>query len=130
MNTHPTHTQVGGWGLWPSIGVPIGKGDFCCCCCMCVFWCVSDSFGVGVCVVGVFLFLSTYKVLSSAKYLRSLQPQNPCILLGSHLPINQLQKKVWGPEGVSLNCSPPSTSMVALVDHHEIQGKTGFFTLF
>ena len=31
---------------------------------------------------------------------------------------------------ISLNCSPPSTSMVALVDHHEIQGKTGFFTLF
>ena len=23
MNTHPTHTQVGGWGLWPMI-VPIG----------------------------------------------------------------------------------------------------------
>ena len=29
-----------------------------------------------------------------------------------------------------INCSPPGTSMVALVDHHEIQGKTGFFTLF
>ena len=27
MNTHPTHTQVGGWGLWPLI-VPIGIGDF------------------------------------------------------------------------------------------------------
>ena len=33
-------------------------------------------------------------------------------------------------QGLSLNCSPPSTSMVALVDHHEIQGKTGFFALF
>ena len=27
MNTHPTHTQVGGWGLWPMI-VPIGIGEF------------------------------------------------------------------------------------------------------
>ena len=27
-------------------------------CCM-FFWCMSDSFGVGGCVVGVFLFLST-----------------------------------------------------------------------
>ena len=26
MNTHPTHTQVGGWGLWPRI-VTIGVGD-------------------------------------------------------------------------------------------------------
>ena len=25
-NTHPTYTQVGGWGLQPSI-VPIGVGD-------------------------------------------------------------------------------------------------------
>ena len=24
---------------------------------------------------------------------------------------------------ISLNCSPPSTSMVALVDHHEIQAR-------
>ena len=26
MNTHPTHTQVGGWGLQPTI-VPIDIGD-------------------------------------------------------------------------------------------------------
>ena len=27
MNTHPTHTQVRGWGPWPTI-VPIGVGVF------------------------------------------------------------------------------------------------------
>ena len=26
MNTHPTHAQVGGWGLRPPI-VPLGVGD-------------------------------------------------------------------------------------------------------
>ena len=24
MNTHPTHTQVGGWGLWPMIVLSVG----------------------------------------------------------------------------------------------------------
>ena len=27
MTMHRTHTQVGGWGLWPMI-VPIGIGEF------------------------------------------------------------------------------------------------------
>ena len=55
MNTHPTHTQVGGWGLWSMI-VPIGIGDFVVVvvvvACVC-FWCMGVPFGVGVCVVGV-----------------------------------------------------------------------------
>ena len=44
MNTHPTRTQVGGWGLWPTI-VPIGVGDLllllrvCFLECGCFFWC-------------------------------------------------------------------------------------------
>ena len=25
MNTHPTHTQVGGWGLWPMIVLGVGS---------------------------------------------------------------------------------------------------------
>ena len=58
MNTHPTHTQVGGWGLWPTI-VPIGIGDFLLLLLCVLFWCVGVSFGVGVCVVGVLLLLST-----------------------------------------------------------------------
>ena len=59
MNTHPTHTQVGGWGIWPMI-VHIGIGLFFLLMIVaCFFWCMSDSFGVGGCVVGVFLFLST-----------------------------------------------------------------------
>ena len=41
MNTHPTHTQVGGWGLQPMI-VPIGIGigllHFWVDCWMCFFW--------------------------------------------------------------------------------------------
>ena len=51
MNTHPTHTQVGGWGLQPTI-VPIGMGHLLLLC-VCVFWCMGVSFGVGGCVVGV-----------------------------------------------------------------------------
>ena len=53
MNTHPTHTQVGGWGLRPMI-VNIGIGVFSLIV-ACGFWCVSDSFGVGGCVVVVFV---------------------------------------------------------------------------
>ena len=70
MNTHPTHKQVGGWGLWPPI-VLIGVEVFfvvfvfvvfsphlgnwvcvfgvCVCVCFtCIFW------SVGVCVECVF----------------------------------------------------------------------------
>ena len=60
MNTHPTDTQVGGWGLQPMV-VPIGIGLLlfllllldACVFGVWVFWCI------GVCVVGVLLFLST-----------------------------------------------------------------------
>ena len=40
MNTHPTHTQVGGWGLWPMIVLGVGffivvvvVAYMCVCCC-------------------------------------------------------------------------------------------------
>ena len=61
MNTHPTHTQVGGWGLWPMI-VPIGVGVLFLLllhACVLVSVCVCVCFGVGVYVVGVFWFSST-----------------------------------------------------------------------
>ena len=67
MNTHPTHTQVGGWGLLPMI--VLGVGFFivvvdvaymcvcCCCCCMHVFWGVllllhACVFVMWLCIVG------------------------------------------------------------------------------
>ena len=70
QNTHPTHIQVGGWGLQPLI-FPIGVDVFCCCCCFhCVFttpwqlggcfWCIHVFYmrfwSIGVCVWNVFFF--------------------------------------------------------------------------
>ena len=41
MNTHPTHMQVGGQGLWPMIVLGVGICFYCCCsCCMHVVWVV------------------------------------------------------------------------------------------
>ena len=63
MNTHPTHTQVGGWGLWSS-DCPIGLDYFVvvvACLCFwhrCVFFGIGMwvcFLGIGVCVVGAFL---------------------------------------------------------------------------
>ena len=55
MNTHTTHTQVGGWRLWPMI-VPMQQQQqqqkhlhlsmW--------LWCVGVVFGIGACVVRVF----------------------------------------------------------------------------
>ena len=61
MNTHPTQMQVGGWGLWPMI-VPIGVGvvvDVVVVAIAYVFLVWVCFFGIGVCVVGGPLFLST-----------------------------------------------------------------------
>ena len=65
MNTHPTLTQVGGWGLWPMI--VLGVGFFivvvvayvcvCCCCCICVFVVVVACFFWGVVVVAGVCFI-------------------------------------------------------------------------
>ena len=45
MNTHPTHTQVGGWGLQPMIA-PIGVavGVFVVVVAYMCFWCVGLRF--------------------------------------------------------------------------------------
>ena len=93
MNTHPTHTQVGGWGLRPMI-VPIGIGLLCCCVfCLivgCVFFgCVSWR----VCG-GCFLFLSNLNTYANYFLYSSIDRdseiagptlvQNPRSLRGSH----------------------------------------------
>ena len=49
MNTHPTHIQVGGWGLQPPI-VPIGVEVFVV---VVVFIVFSPHLGDWVCVFGV-----------------------------------------------------------------------------
>ena len=53
MNTHPTHIQVGGWGLWPPI-IPIGVEVFF----VVVFVVISQHLGDWVCVFGVCVFFT------------------------------------------------------------------------
>ena len=57
MNTHPTHTQVGGWGLQPMVV------RFVVVVVVCVgFWCVCVFLGCWcVCVMGVLLFLRHFR---------------------------------------------------------------------
>ena len=79
MNTHPTNTQVGGWGLWPMI-VPIGVGVFVAVVavvCMCL-WCVG--FLALVCVWWEFFVPEYLKCLGTSGFIF------PNILLESETP--------------------------------------------
>ena len=97
---------------------------WCCCVCVCVFLYLYDMEYIILLILYCYLFgffLSFYWSLSLLIHLCSLYfgcSFDTQFFFSFYILL------------LSLNCSPPSTSMVALVDHHEIQGKTGFFTLF
>ena len=65
-NTHPTHTQVGGWGLWPMIVLGVGILFYCCCCihvCLSLLLLLHACVFFGCCCCCMHVFLSCGCVL-------------------------------------------------------------------
>ena len=68
MNTHPTHTQVGGWGLWPMI-VHTGIGFFVDCC-VCFFGASAWEFLLVLgCVWWMFFVLKYSRYLGTLRFI-------------------------------------------------------------